>query len=62
MSKSEIKEKSFLIKVPVYSSELILKGNDLFGGVTYGDMLKYAKTKIAEYQIKESKVSRNKKK
>jgi hypothetical protein len=60
MSKSEIKEKSFLIKVPVYSSELILKGNDLFGGVIYGDMLKYAKKKIAEYQIKESKVSRNK--
>jgi hypothetical protein len=60
MKKPDKKEKSFLIKVPVYSSELILKGKDLFGGVTYGDMINFAKRKISEYKIQESKVSRNK--
>ncbi|MBK8805527.1 MAG: hypothetical protein IPO21_02295 [Bacteroidales bacterium] len=59
MSISDIKEKSFIIKVPVYSSELILKGNDLFGGVTFNDMIRYAKKKITEYQLQESKVSKN---
>jgi hypothetical protein len=59
MSKPENKEKSFIIKVPVYSSELILKGNDLFGGVSYYDMINYAKKKIAEYQNQEGKVSKN---
>lgn len=60
MSKTDTKEKSFIIKVPVYSSELIIKGNDLFGGVTFKDMICYAKKKINEYQSQESKVSRNK--
>ncbi len=60
MKNLEEQEKSYLIKVPVYSSELFLTANDLFGGVTYNNMIDFAKNKVSEYNIQESKVSRNK--
>jgi len=59
MNKSGKKEKSYVIKVPVISSELILKGNDLFGGISFSDMLNYAKVKISNYKLLESKISKN---
>ena len=59
MNKSGKKEKSYVIKVPVISSELILKGNDLFGGISFSDMLNYAKAKISNYKLLESKISKN---
>lgn len=60
MKQPDKKVKSYIIKVPVYSSELILKGKDLFGGVSYDDMIKHVEKKILEYQKQEDKVSKNK--
>ncbi len=54
------KEKSYKIKVPVYTSELILKGSDLFGGVSFKDMNKFVHKKVQYYKSITDKVSRNK--
>lgn len=58
MNKSDKKEKSYLIKVPVYTSEMIEEANDLFGGVTYSDMVSFVHRKIDEYKENPQKVSR----
>ncbi len=61
MKKTEkSKEKSYAIKVPVYTSELIEKPQDIFGGVTYKDMIDYVKGKINQYNEQSQKISRNK--
>ena len=60
MKQPDKKYKSFIIKVPVYCSEIITKGNDLFGGVTYLDMINHSKRKIQDYKALNEKVSRNK--
>lgn len=54
------KEKSYKIKVPVYTSEPILKGNDLFGGVSFDDMNRFVHKKVQDYKLTNDKVSRNK--
>lgn len=54
------KEKSYLIKIPVYTSEIIDRANDLFGGVSYADMIEFAKKKIESYKQKPFKISKNK--
>lgn len=60
MSKSEPKTKVYTIKIPVYTSELIEKGNDLFGGVTNEHMIKYAQKKIDDYNNQEIKITSDK--
>jgi hypothetical protein len=60
MKQPDKKLKSYIIKVPVYSSEIFTKGQDLFGGVTFIDMINHAKRKIEEYKSHDDKVSRNK--
>lgn len=57
---SDNKEKSYRIKVPVFTSEPIQEGNDLFGGVSYTDMIQYVHRKINNYKDNDEKVSRNK--
>lgn len=41
-----MKVKNYTIKVPVYTTEIIENPNDMFGGVSYEDMIKFIKTKI----------------
>lgn len=57
---SDKKEKSYKIKVPVYTSELILEGSDLFGGVSFEDMNRFVHKKVQDYRSIKDKVSRNK--
>lgn len=45
---SEEKEKSYVIKVPVFTTEMVVKGNVLFGE-TYSDLISAVKQKIEEY-------------
>lgn len=58
MNKKEPKEKSYAIKVPVYTSALIEKPNDLFGGISYDNMIQYVKNKIDRYSKQTQKVYR----
>lgn len=58
MSKTEEKEKSYVIKVPVFTSELISRGMDIFGGVKYSDMNIHVRSKVAKYLKTNAKVSR----
>ncbi len=51
----ENKEKSYLIKVPVYTTEMIPNPNDFFGGISYSDMLGFLKRKIVDYKDASSK-------
>jgi hypothetical protein len=44
------KEKTYVIKVPVYTTEIIENPQDIFGGVTYNDMLNYIRAKIRAYE------------
>lgn len=43
------KEKSYIIKVPVYSTEMIENAQDMFGGITYNDLLSFLKKKIDDF-------------
>lgn len=52
--------KEYRIKVPVYVSELIDKPNDLFGGISYQDMVKSAITKIDEYNSNRGEIKKPK--
>jgi len=56
------KEKSFVIKVPVFTSELIAKAKDLFGGVTYAHMNEHVRNKVNLYNsnVSSEKASKNK--
>jgi hypothetical protein len=56
---SDKKEKSYKIKVPVYTSEQILKGIDLFGGVSFEDMNRFVHKRVQEFKANSDKVSRN---
>ena len=53
------KEKSFVIKVPVFTSELIAKANDLFGGVTYAHMNEHVHKKVNQYNTTNEKAFKN---
>jgi len=60
MLKEDLKLKSYAIKVPVYTSEPIVKPLDLFGGITYEHMVQYIVKKIDDYKVLTTKISRNK--
>lgn len=63
MKEKTVREKSYAIKVPVYTSSFIDQPSDLFGGVTYTHMISYVKNKIDDYNknsIKVFKIRRNK--
>lgn len=53
------KEKSYNIKVPVYTTEIIEESNCLFG-ITRTEMIEAIKTKIANFQSELSFENRNK--
>lgn len=57
---SSDKPKEYLIKIPVYTSELIEKPQDLFGGVSYHDMVSHIKKRIDEYNSQPNKVTSDK--
>jgi len=44
------KEKTFVIKVPVYTTEISDNPKDLFGGVSYSDMASYIIRKLKSFQ------------
>lgn len=44
------KEKSYVIKVPVYTTEMIENANDMFGGISYEDMLNFLRKKINSFK------------
>ncbi|TXH21289.1 MAG: hypothetical protein E6Q95_04095 [Chitinophagaceae bacterium] len=44
------KEKSYIIKVPVYTTEMIENAQDMFGGITYENMLSYLRSKINSFK------------
>jgi hypothetical protein len=54
------KEKSYKIKVPVYSSELLENVKGLFGGHSYDDMINYLDKKLDNYTQTKPKLSRKK--
>ena len=54
------KEKSYKIKVPVYSSELLENVKGLFGGHSYEDMINYLDKKLDNYTQTKPKLSRKK--
>jgi hypothetical protein len=45
-----IKEKSYIVKVPVYTTEIIENAQDIFGGVSFNNMLEYLTKRIVEFQ------------
>ncbi len=46
------KQKSYLIKVPVYCTEMIVKEHGaIFGAVSYSEMIKYLKNKIENFKV-----------
>lgn len=44
------KEKSYIIKVPVYTTDMIENVQDMFGGITYENMLSFLKGKITAFK------------
>jgi hypothetical protein len=54
------KEKTYKIKVPVYSSELLGNEKGLFGGHSYEDMINYLDKKLTKYTETKPKLSRKK--
>ncbi len=60
MAKSEPKPKTYTIKIPVYTSEQVVKAVDLFGGVTHKHMLDFAIKKISDYNNQEIKITSDK--
>ena len=54
------KEKTYKIKVPVYSSELLENEKGFFGGHTYDDMINYLDKKLNIYNETKPKLSRKK--
>ncbi|MFN3783128.1 MAG: hypothetical protein ACK4R6_04385 [Spirosomataceae bacterium] len=59
MEKQE-KEKVYNIKIPVYTSELVEQGADLFGGVTRKHMITFVEKKINAYNQQSQKVQSDK--
>ncbi|MBC7451783.1 MAG: hypothetical protein H7259_09870 [Cytophagales bacterium] len=59
MANTQKKEKSYAIKIPVYSSELMKSSNGpLFEGATYEDMIKIVRKKIDAFQESRPKISK----
>ena len=54
------KEKTYQIKVPVYTTSMLDKEVGLFEDVTYDEMIKFAKNKIENYTFPLSSPTRNK--
>lgn len=50
------KEKSYIIKVPVYTTDMIENAQDMFGGITYENMLSYLKGKISSFKENNSTI------
>ena len=50
------KEKSYIIKVPVYTTDMIENAQDMFGGITYENMLSYLKGKINSFKENNSTI------
>lgn len=44
------KEKSYIIKVPVYTTNMIENVQDMFGGITYENMLSFIKEKLMKFK------------
>jgi hypothetical protein len=57
MAKKEKKEKSYVIKVPVYTTEIFERPNDMFGGVAIPDMVNFLKKKINKFKIDKGSIS-----
>lgn len=60
MNKSESKAKTYTIKIPVFTSELIKKANDMFGGITRKHMIDFAVKKIEDYNNQGVKITSDK--
>lgn len=54
------KEKTYKIKVPVYTTSMLDQSVGLFEDVTYDDMIKFVKDKIAKYAFPLTSPTRNK--
>lgn len=54
------KEKTYKIKVPVYTTSMLDQSVGLFDDVTYDDMIKFVKDKIAKYAFPLTSPTRNK--
>lgn len=50
------KEKSYVIKVPVYTTEMIENAQDMFGGITYENMLTFLRKKINSFKENKSSI------
>lgn len=59
-TKENKKEKSYLIKIPVFTSEITNRANELFDGLGYAEMIKYAKKKIDKFKDSPLKISKDK--
>lgn len=58
--KLQLKERGYKIKVPVYTTSMLDHNIGLFEGVTYNDMIKFAKDKIEKYPFPLNSPTRNK--
>ena len=54
------KEKTYKIKVPVYTTSMLDKEVGLFEDVTYDDMIRFVKDRIAKYAFPLASPTRNK--
>lgn len=52
----EKKEKIYTVKVPVYTTQMIENAQDIFGGISYQDMLSYVKHKLNSYSENGEKI------
>jgi len=55
-----MKEKTYKIKIPVYSSELLEQSKGLFESHTYADMINFLDKKLVDFKEKKPKLSRKK--
>ena len=55
-----MKEKTYKIKIPVYSSELLEEPQGLFGSHSYIDMINFLDKKLVDFKEKKPKLSRRK--
>ena len=51
------KTKSYVIKVPVYTTEMISNSDDLFGGTSIEDMVSFLKKKFDDHKESDSNIS-----
>ena len=60
MAKKETKEKSYNIKVPVYTTTMLDQTVGLFENVSYNDMIQMIKGKLSKFSTPISSSNRNK--